>query len=223
MCSNIELGFTKIDNKLVAYLYSADLTAAEFKVLTFIIRQTIGFHRSTHDLSAGFISSATGITVRGVKKVVQRLRAKGVITVMSNSTTTNIIGINPNYFALTGEQQDTVENDDSEQRYTSISEPPFTNTSEPPFTQRKIIERYKEREETPTLDDVISYCRQMSFTFSPDRFFNYYEALGWQKNGQPIMNWKAVARNWQSRERVQPVQEEVEKDDWGRPIPPKYV
>ena len=90
-------------------------------------------------------------------------------------------------------------------------------------TQERYRERYKEREGTPTLDDVISYCQQMSFTFSPERFFNYYEALGWQKNGQPIMNWKAVARNWQSRERVQPVQEEVEKDDWGRPIPPKYV
>ena len=76
---------------------------------------------------------------------------------------------------------------------------------------------------SPSLDDVIEYCHEMSLTIDPQHFFDYYEAIGWQRNGQPILNWKAVARNWQTRERTQPVVEEVEKDDWGRPIPPKYV
>jgi hypothetical protein len=31
-----------------------------------------------------------------------------------------------------------------------------------------------------------------------EKFFNYYKALGWKKNGQPIMDWTALLRNWQS-------------------------
>ena len=57
----------------------------------------------------------------------------------------------------------------------------------------KEIKKIKSKESvSPSIDDVISYCRQMSFTFSPERFFNYYDALGWEKNGQPILNWKKV-------------------------------
>ena len=146
--------------------------------------------------------------------MIKRLKERGLVTIIGNGTDINVIG--------TGEMTLPEVFDSGSNDPKTTGEMPLTSTGQMTL-QERYRERYKEREETPTLDDVISYCRQMSFTFSPDRFFNYYEALGWQKNGQPIMNWKAVARNWQSRERVQPVQEEVEKDDWGRPIPPKYV
>ena len=247
MCSNIETGFTKIDNKTLCSICSTELSGSEFRVLLTVLRYTAGFCRESHKLSSGFISKATGLNKRTVKRTVKRLKERGFVTIIGNGKDINTIS---------GGQMITTNESDQWSNDPKTSGEMTTSDSGQMTTQERYRERYKEREgklpiltgertidcagiaigdnkehrilpagayPPPTLDDVISYCHQMSFTFSPERFFNYYEALGWQKNGQAIMNWKAVARNWQARERVQPAQEEVEKDDWGRPIPPKYV
>ena len=207
-------GYTAVDNEVMHKLMRTNLSGAELRVMLTVLRYTAGFCRESHKLSAGFISKATGLNVRTVKRTVKRLKERGLVTIIGNGKDINIIG---------GGQMTAANVSDRWSNNPKTGGEMTTSDSGQMTTQERYRERYKESEGTPTLDDVISYCHQMSFTFSPERFFDYYEAIGWQKNGQPIMNWKAVARNWQSRERVQPVQEEVEKDDWGRPIPPKYV
>ena len=219
MCTNIENSFTRFDNRLMTFLYTSDLTITEYKVILFIIRQTSGFHRENKKLSAVFIAKGTNITPRSVQRAIAKLNDRGVIEITSKNGAPNVLGLAAAYDHTVAGNEQTY--DQAVVGGTTVqSQVPTTELS---YKERNRERNIKEREGTPTLDDVISYCQQMSFTFSPERFFNYYEALGWQKNGQPIMNWKAVARNWQARERVQPAQEEVEKDDWGRPIPPKYV
>ena len=201
--------FTQVDNGLLEALFRSKLTAAELRVMLFIIRQTAGYHRQSHELSAGFIAKGTGLPVRTVWRVIKRLKKTGFISVASQNGEPNIICL----------EQDS---DSAVTADIPVSGLCVTGGNVTGVTQRNKDKRNKESV-SPTLDEVFDYCREMSLSIDAQRFYDYYEAIGWQRNGQPIVNWKAVARNWQASERVQPVVEEVEKDDWGRPIPPEFV
>ncbi len=214
MNENLLKGYTQVSNNVLHTLMTSNLSGAEMRVMLTVLRYTAGFCRERHKLSAGFISKATGLNERTVRRMIKRLKERGLVTIIGNGNDINVIG--------TGEMTLSEVLDSGSNDPKTTGEMTLTSTGEMTL-QERYRERYKEREGTPTLDDVISYCQQMSLTIDPERFFNYYEATGWQKNGQAITNWKAVARNWQARERTQPVQEEIKKDDWGRPITPKYV
>ena len=52
-----------------------------------------------------------------------------------------------------------------------------------------------------TVDDVIAKTQELNIAIpreEAEKFFNHYKALGWKKNGQPICDWTALLRNWQS-------------------------
>lgn len=228
MNTDLLKGYTPFSNKILFEVCRSDLSGAEFRVLLTILRYTSGYHRNSHELSISFIAESTGLRTRTVERMLARLRQKRFIITSNSKNQTNIISLMDGSIGFTSDETVGTTSDEmvgitSDEM---VGTPPTKRSVLPPtkWSDKKNIERYiKDSVCTPTLDDVISYCRQMSFTFSPERFFDYYEAIGWQKNGQPIMNWKAVARNWQARERTQPAQEEVKKDDWGRPIPPEFV
>ena len=52
--------------------------------------------------------------------------------------------------------------------------------------------------ETPALEDIRAYCRQRNNAVDPQRFYDYYEANGWKVGGQPIRDWRAMVRRWES-------------------------
>ena len=55
----------------------------------------------------------------------------------------------------------------------------------------------------PSYDDVTRHAnkRQLEgFPFvDPKAFWAYYEAVGWKRNGQPIVKWKVLFREWEMR------------------------
>lgn len=49
----------------------------------------------------------------------------------------------------------------------------------------------------PTLDEVRTFAAKEHIPIDVQRFYDYYEAHGWQtKNGQPIKNWKSTLEYW---------------------------
>lgn len=60
----------------------------------------------------------------------------------------------------------------------------------------------KSRENTddavaPTLSEVVGYVERECPGIDPERFFDYYSSVGWRNaSGQPLRDWKPVARNW---------------------------
>lgn len=53
----------------------------------------------------------------------------------------------------------------------------------------------------PSYEEVVEYIREHHPGVSPEKFYSYYEARGWHLGGgQKVKNWKALARNWASRE-----------------------
>lgn len=53
----------------------------------------------------------------------------------------------------------------------------------------------------PTLEEVESYFAANCLRGSASKFFDYYEANGWTRQGFPIVKWEPVARSWSDRER----------------------
>lgn len=55
----------------------------------------------------------------------------------------------------------------------------------------------------PTLEEVEAYVSEKGYTFSPEAFWSYYEAVGWKVGNKPMKNWKAACSTWQQREKKQ--------------------
>lgn len=53
----------------------------------------------------------------------------------------------------------------------------------------------------PTLEEIESYFAANCLRGSARKFFDYYEANGWTRQGFPIVKWEPVARSWSDRER----------------------
>lgn len=53
----------------------------------------------------------------------------------------------------------------------------------------------------PTLEEVKTYFAVNCLRGSARKFFDYYEANGWTRQGFPIAKWEPVARSWSDRER----------------------
>lgn len=52
----------------------------------------------------------------------------------------------------------------------------------------------------PTLDDVAAYCTERGNGIDPQRFIDYYQSNGWKVGKNPMKDWKAAVRNWETRD-----------------------
>lgn len=53
-----------------------------------------------------------------------------------------------------------------------------------------------ERENHPTLEEVMAFSQETGLQVDVQYFFHYYEANGWHIGKQPIRSWKAALRAW---------------------------
>lgn len=58
---------------------------------------------------------------------------------------------------------------------------------------------------SPTLNDIISYALEMGISDKKycERFYNYYEAIGWvNASGRKIEKWKLAFANWVNKDKL---------------------
>ena len=53
----------------------------------------------------------------------------------------------------------------------------------------------------PALEEVQEFFSEQGLRSDPRRFWNFYRARGWRIDGQPVADWRALARTWESREK----------------------
>lgn len=53
----------------------------------------------------------------------------------------------------------------------------------------------------PSLEEVKAYVRENGLSVDPKEFFDRYEANGWTAGDEPIRNWQAVLRGWDTKEK----------------------
>lgn len=54
---------------------------------------------------------------------------------------------------------------------------------------------------TPTIEEVIAYCKLKKYVFDPEVFWHYYETRGWVlTNGKKMVSWKSCATTWHKKD-----------------------
>jgi hypothetical protein len=53
----------------------------------------------------------------------------------------------------------------------------------------------------PSLKQIKDYCNSIVAKINPETFFNHYEAIGWKVGKNPMKDWEAAVRGWNSREK----------------------
>lgn len=55
----------------------------------------------------------------------------------------------------------------------------------------------------PSLEEVISYCKERKNNVDPERWYNFYQAKGWLIGKNKIKDWKAAVRTWEKKQVVE--------------------
>lgn len=70
-----------------------------------------------------------------------------------------------------------------------------------PIPNSRIREEGCGEEDPPTADEVAAYFAANCLRGDPSEFFDHFEAQGWVRgNGMPVVDWRAVARQWSRRQ-----------------------
>ena len=56
----------------------------------------------------------------------------------------------------------------------------------------------------PTVEEVQEYIKEKGYHFSAESFVAHYESNGWRVGKNPMKNWKAACRTWESNYKKQP-------------------
>jgi Bacteriophage replication protein O. len=78
--------FTRIANILLEKTALLHLNGTQYAIILTVWRFTYGFQRCEHNLSVTFISNATGISTRGIKKELKVLIDRNILLVTKEST-----------------------------------------------------------------------------------------------------------------------------------------
>lgn len=63
-----------------------------------------------------------------------------------------------------------------------------------------------ERFSPPSVEEVKEYCQEKALKgVDPQQFVDFYASKGWKVGNQGMKDWKAAARNWNSRQKSPPV------------------
>lgn len=66
--------------------------------------------------------------------------------------------------------------------------------------KESIINNTKEKKfKKPTLEELQAYINEKGYHFSAERFIDYYESVGWKIGKNPMKDWKAACRTWESK------------------------
>jgi len=56
----------------------------------------------------------------------------------------------------------------------------------------------------PTLEEIEEYCHERGNHVNPERFFDYYQSVGWTVGkGKPMRDWHSAIRVWERDERTE--------------------
>ena len=75
-----------------------------------------------------------------------------------------------------------------------------------------------QRENRPTLEEVMAFSQETGLQTDVQYFFDYYEANGWHIGKQPIRNWKAALRAWAKKAPPAPAPALSDKEVFRRAI-----
>lgn len=197
------MSFIKLDRKLLDWEWKdkPEMVALWVEILLQANAFDNDWHGNTYEsgsfpTSIGKLSKGSGLTERTVRTCLKRLKMTNEVTIEATKQGTKIIVNKWAQYQGLGDDTDIqsdkgIDNQVTNERQTSDN------------TIRK-IER-KERKNNnivrfvkPTLEEVRAYCQERNNGINPQKFLDYYDANGWKVGRNPMKDWKASIRNWES-------------------------
>ena len=86
---------------------------------------------------------------------------------------------------------------------TSVNRTQTKNISNKVNTNKE--KREQKAPSIPVLQDVKAYIQENGLSVDAEQFYDYYTARGWMLSGTQIVDWTALLRNWERRERKEGV------------------
>jgi hypothetical protein len=53
----------------------------------------------------------------------------------------------------------------------------------------------------PTIEEVISYCKERNNSVDPQKWYDFYSAKGWMIGKNKMKDWKAAVRTWEKNDK----------------------
>lgn len=159
-------------------------------------------HRGEFVTTYAHMSEDTGLSVQEVRTAIKKLISTGEI----KQKTTNkqqIISVEKYTLAqdATTESnnqstinQQTIDNDRRIGRSKEVKNKEYTSINNTSIYVDK---------GHPTVDEVKDYIVEKGYHFSAEDFVAYYESNGWRVGKNPMKNWKAACRTWESNYKKQ--------------------
>jgi phage replication O-like protein O len=93
----LEHGYTRIANDILERMARIKLSPTQYRILFLVWRYTYGFKRKEHDMSLSFISEATGLDKRNIRRELKALEDKNIIYQNIKNGSYRKLSFNKNY------------------------------------------------------------------------------------------------------------------------------
>ena len=69
------------------------------------------------------------------------------------------------------------------------------------YDKDESIKKAPRRFAPPSVEEVVSYCRERKNGVDAQRFVDFYASKGWKVGNNPMKDWKAAVRTWEGRDK----------------------
>lgn len=69
------------------------------------------------------------------------------------------------------------------------------------YDKDESIKKAPRRFAPPSVEEVVSYCRERKNGVDAQRFVDFYASKGWRVGNNPMKDWKAAVRTWEGRDK----------------------
>ena len=182
--------FTAVPNEVMEGLYKSDLSGSELRILLFIIRRTIGFHKASFTMSSDAIAKETGASSRSVKRAMLKLVELGFVKLSHDDVSHSIT-----FLDMPCDKSDTPACDKNDTSACDKSDTqPVTSMSHIPYYKENIKENDKERERktsSPTYEELVDEYGSDNVDLYVSKVREWHE-----RNNKPLRDIYSVVRKW---------------------------
>lgn len=141
-------------------------------------------------------------TIQQIRTSLSHLISTGEITVESNTRNRIITVVKYNDYQVDNRQnnrQITDNQQTDQQTNQQLFNKDIINNK-----KGKNINKPLKRFIVPTLEEIEEYCHERGNHVNPERFFDYYQSVGWTVGkGKPMRDWHSAIRVWERDERTE--------------------
>ena len=125
-----------------------------------------------------------GISIQNVRTALARFEKLGFLTNESTKESRLITVLNWELYQSTENNQQSDQQTGNKDLTTNKNDKNDKNNIYAHFTP-------------PTLEEVISYCKERNNSVDPQKWYDFYSAKGWMIGKNKMKDWKAAVRTWE--------------------------